>query len=449
MKLIISLCCILIVAFNVSAQQLWTLEQCIRHAHENNIQLKQQYLEVYQAENDFLQSKLSLLPSVSASSNFNSSRGKVLDQNTFTVVEGRTVNSMSGGISSSVTLFKGLQQQNTIDRNMYSLLASYQNVEKLKNDLSINITLYYLQIIHAQEQLIVAENQLKLTLLQIERTRILVNTGSVPEGNLFELQSQASYEELQIVIARSRLEFARLNLAQLLDLEAPTHFHIVTPNFTNIAVSEPVVSVGHAYTAAASFLPQVKAAEYYLKSAEKQLSIAKGYRSPTLSLSSGYNTRYSSSAKMYDPVTLEQLSYSLGNQLRDGVNSYIGLGLSIPIFNGWQVQANVKNANFNLQNQHYQFQLVINNLYKEIQQAHADVEEAFKRYVASTKAVVSMEEAFRYAEQRYEVGLINFVDYTTIKTRLAAAQSDLIQAKFEYIFKTKVFDFYRGWPIRL
>ena len=424
------------------AQSAWTLEQCIRYAYENNIQLKQQMLDVERAENDFLQSKLNLLPNFSISSNFSSSRGKVLDQNTFTVSEGVTVNSLSGGISSNVTLFRGLQQKNIIDRDMYSLLASYQNVEKLKNDLSINITLYFLQIIHAQEQLTIAENQLKLTQMQIERTRQLVKAGSLPEGSLYELQSQVAYEDLQIVTALGRLEFARLNLAQLLDLGTAANFQVVSPDFSNITISGPTTSVLDLFMTAYSVMPQVKAAEYHLKSAEKQLSIARGYRSPTLSLSGGYNTRYSSSAKIYNS-NFEALNYPLGRQLKDGISSYIGLGLSVPVFNGWQVQTGIKNAALNLQNNWYQLQIIHNNLYKEIQQAHTDAVESYKRYIASTRAVVSIEEAFRYTEHRYEAGLVNFVDYTTAKTRLATAQSDLVQAKFEYIFKTKVLDFYR------
>ncbi len=449
MKFIVLLCCIAGATFRVSAQEAWTLEQCIRYAYDNNIQLKQQQLNVEQAENNLLQSKLDILPSLNASSNFSSSKGKVLDQNTFTIVDGETVNSLSESVSSGVTLFKGLQQKNTIDRNLYSLMASVQNVEKLKNDLSINIALYYLQIIHAQEQLTVAENQLKLTTLQVERTAVLVDAGSVPEGDLFDIQSQAAREELQVVTAHNTLELARLNLAQLLDLETRTNFQVVVPDFSNIGISEVSTSVDEVFATAETILPQVKAAEYNLKNVEKQLSIARGYRSPTLSLSGGYSTRYSSSATMKDPITFENVSYPLWDQLKDGINSYVGVGLSIPIFNGWQVQTNVKNAKLNLQNYQYQLQLTKNTLYKEIQQSHADAVAALKRYLSATKAVASTEEAFRYTEQRYEVGLMNFVDYSTAKTRLTSAQSELLQAKFEYIFKTKVLDFYNGRPITL
>ena len=437
----------------VFSQDAWTFEQCIRYACDNNIQLKQQQLAVDQAENNLLQSKLNLLPNLNASGNFNSSKGKVLDQNTFTIVDGTTVNSLTGSIGSSVTLFKGWQQKNTIDRNQFSLWASIEDVEKLKNDLSIHIALYYLQIIHAQEQLEVAENQLKLTLLQVERTAVLVDAGSVPEGNLFEIQSQAAREELQVVTARNTWDMARLNLSQLLDLETKTNFQVVVPDLSNIGISEITGSVDDVYSTAETVLPQIKAAEYNLKGMEKQLSIAKGYRSPTLTFSAGTGSRYSNSAS---PRALKDdngntyfVDFPLKEQLDANINSYIGVGLNIPIFNGWQVQTNIKNARLNLQNYRYQLQLSRNTLYKEIQQAHADAEAALKQYLAAAKTVVSMEEAFRYTEQRYEVGLMNFVDYSTAKTRFTAAQSDLLQSKFQYIFKTKVLDFYNGRAITL
>ena len=439
--LTICLCCIV---FRLSAQEAWTLEQCIRYAYENNIQLKQFELGVFQAENDLLQSKLNVLPSLNASSNFSSSRGKVLDQNTFQIVSGKTVNSLSGSVASSVSLFRGLQQKNTIDRNLYSLLATIENVEKLKNDLSINIALFYLQIVHAQEQLAVAENQLELTMLQVARTTALVEAGSVPEGDLFEIQSQAAREELQIVTARNTLEMSRLNLAQLLDLETHTNFQVVVPEFPDISISELGASVDEMFATAETLLPQIKAAEYNLKSSEKILAIARGARSPSLTLQGGYSTRYSSSA-----VNPLNEVYRVIDQLKDGVNSFVGVGLQIPIFNGWQVTTGIKNATLNVQNYQFQLQLAKNNLYKEIQQAHADAVASLKRYLASTKAVASMVEAFRYTEQRYEVGLMNFVDYSTVKTRLTVAQSDLLQAKFDYIFKTKILDFYNGMPITL
>ena len=444
-KCIISLCFIAFAVFRTSAQELWTLEQCIAYAYDNNIQLKQMQLSVQQAENNLLQSRLSLAPSVNASGSFNSAKGKVLDENTFTIVDGKTVNSLSANINGNVSLFRGLTQKNTIDRNIYYLLTEASNVEKLKNDLSITIALYYLQIIHAQEQLSVAENQLQLTELQVERTSALVDAGSVPEGDLFEMQAQAAREELQVVTARNTKDISRLNLMQLLDLETKTDFDVEVPNFSNIIVSDLDTSVDELFSTAETILPQIKAAEYNLKSSEKQLSIAQGYRSPTLTLSGGYSTRYSSSAA--SPVG--NTDYPLWDQLKDGINSYVGLGLNIPIFNGWQVQTGVKNAKLGKLNSQYQLELAKTTLYKEIQQAHADALAALQQYLAASKAVTSMEEAFRYTEQRYEVGLMNFVDYTTIKTRLSNAQSDMLQAKFEYIFKYNVLNFYKGQPIRI
>ena len=444
-KFAVSLCCIVGV---VSAQKVWTLEECIGYAYDNNIQLKQMQLDINYSENNLMQSKIGLLPNLNASGSFSSSKGKVLDQNTLTVVDGKTVNQFSASINSSITLFKGLQQKNTIDRNLYTMLASIQNVEKLKNDLSINIALYYLQIIHAREQLAVAENQLDLTLLRVARNSTLVDAGSVAESDLFEIQSQAAREELQVVTARNTLDISRLNLMQLLDLDAQTDFQVAVPDFSNTIPSEMLTTVDDVFATAENTMPQIIAAEYNLKISEKQLAFSQGYRSPTLSLSGGYGTRYSSSAKMAT-LTGNDILYPFMDQLKDGINSYISLSLNIPLFNGWQVQTGVKNAKLNLQDYRYRLQLAKNTLYKEIQQAHADAAAAQKRYLAATKAVASMEEAFRYTEQRYELGLMNFVDYTTVKTRLTGAQSDMLQAKFEYIFKVNVLNFYNGKPISL
>ena len=437
------------VVFRVSAQEVWTLEECIRYAYDNNISLKLQQLQVSKDENDLLQSKLGLLPSVTAGSSFESGKGKVLDMNTFTIVSGQTVQNLSGNVSGSLTLFQGFQQKNMIGRNLYSLMASIQDLEKAKNDLSLNIALYYLQIIHAQEQLAVAENQLALTLLQVDNKATLVNAGKLAEGDLFEIQSQAAREELQIVTARNSLDMYRLNLMQLLDLETRTNFQIAVPDFSDIVISDLLTSVDDLFATAETILPEVKAAEYNLKYSEKQLSYSKGARSPTLTLRGGYYTRYSSMAKWFDPDLGEQVFYPLWDQLRDGVNQSVSVNLSIPIFNKWQVQTGVKNAKISLQNYQYQLQLTKNTLYKEIQQAYADAAAALKKYLAATKAVAYMEETFRYTEQRYKVGLMNFVDYSTTKTQLTSAQSDLLQYKFEYIFKTKVLDFYNGRPITL
>ena len=438
-RVIISFICAIVAVLQLSAQEtVWTLEQCLLYAYENNITLKQELLNVDRAENNLLQSKINLLPDLNASGSHNSAKGRVWDNTTANFVEGSAVNSLSGQIGSGVVLFNGLQKKNTVDKNKFFLLSSIQNVEKLKNNLSINITLFYLQIIHAQEQLAIADDQLQLTLLQVERTKTLVEAGKVPEGDLFEIQSQAAKEEFQVVTAHNMLESARLDLAQALDLKTAKGFQVALPDFSNMDISDDFTSVDNIFTTAENSLPEIKAAEYNLEAADKALAIARGGRSPRLSLSGSGNTSYSNN---WDMERWKQLSqnYTLS----------VGVGLNIPIFNGWQVQSGIKNAKLDLQNYHYQLQLTKNTLYKEIQQAHSDAMAALKQYLSATKTVISMDEAFRYTEQRYEVGIMNFVDYSAAKTRLTIAQSDLLQAKFEYIFKTKILDFYNGMPIKL
>ena len=436
----------------LSAQERWTLEQCIQYAYDNNIQLKQQELNVEVDRNNLLQSKLGILPNLNASANYNSSKGKTLDNTTFTIIEGTTVNSVSGNVGGSMTIFKGLQQKNTIQQNEFMLKANIENVEKLKNDLSINIVLYYLQIIHAQEQLSVAMSQLELTRSQVQRTTNLVDVGKLSEVDLFDIESQAAHEELQVVNAQNVLNLAKLDLVHLLDLKSADDFQVAIPDFSDIGVKELGWAADHIFLVAESNLPQVKAAEYQLKVAEKSLSVARGNYSPSLTLSGGYNTRYSSSASMAIQDingNVVYTDYPFWDQLKDGINSYVGIGLNIPIFNGWQAKTGVKNAKLRLLNYQYQLQLIKNTLQKEIQQAYADAVASFRKYEASAKTVISTKEAFRATEQRYEVGIMNFVDYSTAKTRLTAAQSEMLQAKFEYIFKLKILNFYNGHQITL
>lgn len=435
--------------FDLSAQAPWTLDQCIQYAYNNNIQLKQQQLQADLAGNVLFQSKMALFPAINASAEYTLSKGKVLDQNTFTIVEGETVKSLSGGISGEVTLFSGLQQKNKIRKNEFSLLANIQHVEKLKNDLSINIALYYLQILHAMEQLKVAADQLALTRLQVDRMDKMVKAGSIPAGELSEIKSQAAREVTQVAVARNTLILAKLDLAQLLDLENTEDFQVVVPDLQQVNISGLGITVDDIFAIADSTLPQIKVVEYNSQATAQELAITKGARSPRLILSGGYSTRYSSSASIADPTGTQLVRYSFWDQLRDGVNSYIGLGLSIPVFNGWQVSTSVKNAKINLQISQYEEQLAKNTLYKEIQQAYTDAVAALNKYDASLQAVVSTQEAFGYTAQRYEAGVSPFVDYSTAKNRLTTVQSELLQAKFEYIFKIKILDFYNGHPITL
>ena len=433
---------------NSTAQEKWSLEDCVLYAFENNIQIKQQQLNTQSYDNTLFQSKMNLLPNLNANGNFSQSFGRALDATTYEFYD-QTIKSSSFSVSSSVTLFNGLQKYNTVKQNEFNLLATLQDADKLKNDIALLIAAGYLQILMDMELLEVAENQLEITQQQVDRTNKLVQAGSLAKGALLEIQSQAASEELRVISAQNSLEIAYLILTQYLDLDSAAGFVIEVPDLEQI-VDEPLsMTIGSVFDEARSFLPQVKSAEYMLESARLNVNLARGARSPRLTLSGSYGSSYSDIRKLLDPVTFTMEDYPFSDQMKDNANTVIGLGMSVPIFNGWMVNTYISNAQLGLMNSRLQLENTENILYKDIQKAFTDAVAARKRYFATEQALIAMEESFRYTEERYEVGLVNTVDYNLEKNRLAVTQSDLLQSKYDFIFRSKILDFYRGLPLSL
>ena len=430
-------------------QELWSLEDCILYAFENNIQIKQQMLNTDQYKNNLFQLKAELLPSLNANGNVSQSYGRALDATTYDFYD-QKIQSSSFSINSSVTLFNGLQQYNSIQQNKFNLLASIQETEKLKNDISLMIAAAYLQILMDMELLAVTDNQLGITNLQVDRTRKLVDAGSLARGALLEIQSQAASEELMVINSQNNLDIAYLTLTQLLDLDSTGGFDIEVPDLETMVERPITMSIGSMFDEARTLLPQVKSAEFQLESAKKNLDIARGARSPRLILSGTYGSSYSDIRKLYNlenPLVAKE--YPFSDQMKDNANTIISLGLNVPIFNGWMVNTYVSNARLGVINYRLQLENTENLLFKDIQKAYTDAIAARKKYFATEQALIAMEESFRYTEQKFEVGLVNTVDYNAEKNRLTQTQSELLQAKYDYIFKTKILDFYMGIPLSL
>ena len=437
----------------IQGQEPWSIEKCIQYAYENNISIKQQSINTEYNENILKQSKIGLAPNLNAGANHGWSFGRALDQTTYEFTEQESIMSTNMNVNSRVTLFNGLQQLNTIKQNEFNLMASLQDLEKLKNDIALFIASAYLQILFNRELLAVSQTQLETTRAQVDRTQKLVDAGSLAYGSLLEIQAQAASEELNVVNAQNQLDISYLNLTQILDLDSTEGFEIIIPEFGDIATQEITVTVGSVFMEATSQLPRIKSAEYQLASSEKGLDIAKGDRSPSLSLTGSFGTGYSDYRQRVldasDPFNPIFEPYPFWDQITDNRSTGIAFGLSVPIFNGWMVNTNISNARLGVMNSKLNLESEKNNLYKDIQQAHADAVAARKRYLSTQEALKSMEESFKYTENKFEVGLINTVDYSTDKNRLTATQSDLLQAKYDYIFRLKILDFYRGIPVTL
>jgi outer membrane protein len=457
---------------SVVAQQPWSLEDCIQYAMENNIQIKQSVLNTEYNENLLKQSKLGQIPSLNGSANYSYSWGRALDQTTYQFTDDQQINSINMGFSSRANLFNGLQVRNTILKNELELMASYEDVQKVKNDISLNIAAAYLTIMFNKELLAVTTNQMEITGQQVERTKKLVDAGKLARGNFLELQAQYASEELNLVNAENQLAISLLNLQQTLDLPIDTAFDVVIPQLADPDDDPLVINALEVYRTAEQEMPEIKSALLKLQSAEKSLSIAKGSRSPQLSLSANYNSGYSDIREQVVEMGPPQQipigvtaggeavvsypqempvygAYPFFEQVRDNTSAGIGLGLSIPIFNGWQVNTSIANARIMYQNAELDLQSQKLTLYATIQQAYADALAALKKFNATQKALTSMEESFKYTEKKFEVGLVNTVDYNMSKNQLTSTQSDLLQAKYDFIFRTKILNFYQGEPITL
>lgn len=455
----------------ISQPTVWSLEDCIQYAWTNNLQVKQQQLSAQLAKYQYDQSIAALVPSVNGAATHVYNYGQTLDLYTNEFASNR-VQSNNFAVSSDVVLFSGLRLLNTMKQKKLDFLTGKYDVEQMKNDIALSIATLYLQVLYNQEVLEAARAQLVITNQQVERTQKLVEAGTVARGTLLTLEAQQASEELNVVNARNQLEISRLTLTQMLDLESPQGFEIVKPALSTPDASALLSAPGEIYQKALGTQPGIKSAELKLQSARKGLSIAYGGYSPSLSLRGSWGTGYSGASKEitgitptdpspigYTGTSLETVyapgySYTyqtkaFGDQIRENENKSFGIYLSVPIFNNWQVQTGIKSAKVQRNMAELNLQNTQNTLNKTIQQAYADALAAVNRYRAAEKSAAAYQEAFHYTQQKYDVGMVNSIDYNDAKTKLAKAQSDLLQAKYDYVFRIKVLDFYQGKTLTL
>jgi outer membrane protein len=454
---------------DIDPTQPLTLQQCIQYAQAHNIQVKQSDLNLQLQDAALMQSKASVLPSLNANASHSYNFGRTIDPFTNQFATNKVV-SDNFSISGNLTLFSGFQNFNTILQNNYNYLSAKYDLEKMKNDIALSVATNYLQILFNMELMKIAQAQVDITKQQVDRTQKMVDAGSLPKANLYEIQSQLASEELTLVNAQNQYDLSLLNLQQLLELQTPVT--IVKPDIGaptgNLLGSDP----SQIFNTAVTNLPEIKSSEYKLLSAQKGVKIAYGGIYPHLTLSGSYGTGYSGASKELDGlpvitgydttglttggdyVLIPTYDYhykvkSFSDQVHDNLNKSIGLFLTVPLFNRLNNKTSITRSKISVMNAELSLQLAKNQLQKSIQQAYADASAAYKKYNASQKAVDAISESFKYMEQRYNVNLISTVEFNDAKNKLLKAQSDLLQAKYDYIFKVKILDFYQGKPLTL
>ena len=347
-------------------------------------------------------------------------------------------------------MFNGLQLINNVRQKQFDYLAEKYNSDKIRNDMSLNVAAGYLQILFTIEILNNAQRQVDISTEQIDRTKKQVEAGAVAQGSLFDIEAQGAADEANLISAKNSVNLAYLDLMQLLDLEANVEFDIEKP-ILEIVGTPTLLPADMIYNKSVMIMPEIKSAEYQVESAERGLSIVKGSRSPRLYANGSYGTNFSDQLdKSYipgQPGYGEMISF--GDQFKENRNGTLSFGLSIPIFNGYQVSTNIKKSKIYFESVNLNLESEKLRLRKNIEAAYSDAIGAYQTYVSRQKSVDAFKESFKYTQEKFNVGMVNSTDYNVVKIQLANAESDLASSKFDYIFKTKILDFYLGKSLSL
>ncbi len=422
----------LLAALLASAQQPWTLQQCVDTALANNRNVKQHELTKKTKEIAYQQARQDLLPDLnaSASHNWNFGRSLAVD-NTY-----QNTNSFqsSFGISSSFTLFDGLKMKYNIDARKSEMYASESDLEKTKQDIMMSVAAGFLQILLNKELLQISKDQLELTKNKIEQRKVLVQNGKLAEGEMYELYAQQSKEELSRTQAENTLKLSLLDLAQILELDHFEDLDIVTPeNFSEAELK--LLSADEVLESALTHRPEIKGAEYRLKNSETNVSIAKSDFYPRLSFGAQYGTGY------YNLNGIVNKSFA--DQINENMSTVVGFNLRIPIFNKFDVSNRVRTAKIGVESSKLEVDNAKLELKKNIQQAYYNAVSAQSRWEAAKKSEIASREAFRFSNQKYEAGRATLYELYQAKSNLTQALSEEAQAKYEYIFRVKILEYYK------
>ena len=451
----------------------WTLKQCIDTALNNNLTIQQSSNTIDINALYLKQDKGKLFPTLNGSASETFGSGRTLNPSNYQFVNDN-VWSTNISLNSSVTLFNGLQNSNSIKQSQLNYESAQYDMESRENDITIAVVNAYLQVLYAKEQIKNSEKQFEAITLQMEHTKALVEIGLKPESDLLQLKAQLAGDNVSLVKARGQLKSVKINLQQQMNIAVSSSFDIA---YSEIPEAQPVLleEVDDIYSTALSFQPIIKSYQLKSQSAAYGIKIAKGAVYPTLSLRGGIGSFYSSATKYNDVTYLNSIqqigflqsdpneavngiitspvydsrNYPFFDQLNDYKNYSLSLSLSIPIFNGFQVRYNIQRQKLYFQNTLLEEQNVKNNLRKNIEQAYIDVENADASIDATQQQMDAALVSYENSQGRYENGLINITDVLIEKNKYFTAESQHLQAKYELIFRMKMLDYYKGVPIDL
>jgi outer membrane protein len=428
----------LLAAATANAAQGWTLDQCIEYAIENNIQVRQSDLNAQNNDVELNKAVSNRLPGVSASASQGWSFGRsITADNTYA---NTNTASTSFSIGADMTLFAGGRINGNIKMAELSLEAAKSDLERIKDDIRVQVAQAFIQIVYNRSILDVARNQVTIDSMQVERLTALAAIGKASSAEVASQNATLAQSRLSVTQAQNNLSLSILTLTQLLELPSPDGFDIVQPETDNLELSIPD-SPEAIYAQALDIKPAVKSEEIRLEQAGKNIQVAKSGYLPSLSLSASAGTNYYSSSNLK--------SDAFGTQIKNNFGPHIGLNLNIPIFSRNSNRNNVRSAKLGQMNQQMQLDNVKKTLYKEIQQAYYNAVASKSRYESSELVQTSAQESFDLVQAKYEGGKASITEFNESKNRLVSAQADLLKYRYEYLFNTALLEFYRNSSFEL
>jgi outer membrane protein len=461
--------------FSVKAQDKWDLRKCVEYAIANNISVKQQDVQARLTALSLKQSKLSQYPSLNLNGNFAYSAGRNQNPVTFDLI---TESYLSSGytLQSGVEIFNWFSKRNNIEGNAFETQAALANVEKVKNDIALNVAGVYLQALLARQQVSVTEIQIQQSKAQLANTRKLVNAGSLPELNALQLEAQLANDSSNLVTAQGNVAQSLLLLKALLNIDAANAFDIETPNIEAIPLDDLAsLQPDLVFDLANKNLPQQRVNDLRIKAAEKFVASARGSMYPTFSAFGSLSSRFNNRAQEIIGVTTSNpaignvtvngtqynvfpltpfKNYNYGdisyfNQLNQNFGQSVGISVSVPIANGGQLKTGYARSQLNLRGLQLQKDLDNQSLKNNIYKAYTDVISSLQKFNATTKTVEANQKSYDFALKRYNVGLLNTIDLITGQNNLYRSKLERLLAQYDYVFKMKVLEFYKGQGLKL
>lgn len=445
-----------------------SLTQAVDIALMHNLMVKSNEVSLKNAEVTYQQAKYNQLPSLGGNINQAASFGRSL--NPFTNgFDSRNINFNNVGLNANMLLFNGGQLRNSVLQNEFALKATQQDLQSMRENISLQVVLAYLSILNAEDQLAIAKAQTEITKLQIDRTQKLVSAGTLPISNVLDLKAQLANEESNVVSFQSALDINKLTLYQLLNDSSIRAFELQRIQVPVPSSKGYDLSVNDIYAKALDIQPLVRAADFRVQGAARSVDVAKAFRLPTLSLNGSWSANQSNAlrtiellgtqtvnlgsvaiAGMNYPVSTTQPKFGEGatvgyfDQLNNTQNKVVSLNLNIPIFAKYANRTRVVQAGLQKENAEIEAERARLTLRQNIEQAYVNMLNAANKYEASAQQVSALEESFRASESRFNAGSIDFVSYNLQKTNLDKARLGLIQVKYDYVFRMKILDFYQG-----